>query len=149
MVSIDQTSALLSRTEGVVVGNNRLRGGCQQSLCHVSQFLLAQILVLRFALQITQDGRSNTRDIRRRHGGTGHDLITVRRVVPCRQNAAADTGDLRLERQGRGGAPGAEGRRLPAGGVVNRGHLREECDLLFLCAKQLLCRLFRQFFRLF
>ena len=139
MVSIDQTSALLSRTEGVVVGNNRLRGGCQQSLCHVSQFLLAQILVLRFALQITQDGRSNTRDIRRRHGGTGHDLITVRRVVLCRQNAAADAGDLRLERQGRGGAPGAEGRRLPAGGVVNRGHLREECDLLFLCVKQLGC----------
>ena len=53
MESIDQTSALLSRTEGVVVGNNRLRGGRQQSLCHVSQFLLAQILVLRFALQIT------------------------------------------------------------------------------------------------
>ena len=139
MESIDQTSALLSRTEGVVVGNNRLRGGRQQSLCHVSQFLLAQILVLRFALQITQDGRSNTRDIRRRHGGTGHDLITVRRVVLCRQNAAADAGDLRLERQGRGGAPGAEGRRLPAGGVVNRGHLREECDLLFLCVKQLGC----------
>ena len=139
-IGVSQTCTLFSRAVHIAVFITQdLCGGEQQRLRQFSLLLLGVISERPRCTHCAQKRCGDAGDIRRRHGGTGHDLITVRRVVLCRQNTAADAGDLRLERQGRGGAPGAEGRRLPAGGVVNRGHLREECDLLFLCVKQLGC----------
>ena len=117
---VNETRALLAggclQTGGV--GDDGVGGGHHQGMGNVALLGVRQIGVA--VSQVLQHQGGNTGQLGGRHGGAGHQ--TVLAVVIAGVHVAADGGDLRLQLQGGGNAPGGEQAHLTAvctsGGAV-------------------------------
>ena len=122
---IDQTCALLAgrslqlNTSVGVGSHDGISGAHQHGLSQVTQGAVDGIGV-QF-LQVLQHQSGDTCNLRSGHGSTGHQ--TVLAIVQGGVNAAADAGDIGLQRQVGSNAPGGEVGHLASGCIGNHDQL--------------------------
>ena len=141
IVDIHQAGALLQ--DGPVVAGGRLQqrhgGGHQQGLGDLT-LGQTQLLSQTGLPDVLLQDRHRTGDLRRGHGGTGHDLILIVTALggalanvhaPDRPDVAAGGGDLRLHGERAVAAPGAEITHLLEVGLGGGGHTLGDDDGAF------------------
>ena len=118
--SVHQTSTLLTgrHFDAGVSADDGISGGHQQSVCHGTQGTVALTLAAVAFLQVLHDQSGHTGNLGSGHGGTGHQAVTA--AVVAGVDITADTGQVRLQAQVGGNAPGGEDAHLAA---LSRGTL--------------------------